>query len=601
MATQQEILTQAQALVKRGHHGQAAQLAMPVARQNPRNADLLMFVAKAARDGGEFALALEALALVRRLVPSDANLANIEANTLASAGRTAEALAAFTNLLASQPDFIDGHVNRALVAQEAGDSETALELLDESLSRFPGNARLLATRGVVLKSLNRLKEALDTLDEAVTADPARARTHLSKGIVLRALNAFEQAEAALGEASRLGLNDRTLKAALGAVKLELDKVDEAEALYFEAFAAGDPEAGRALTRLRREYRGLDNPFDHYARRAKALPDNAAGWHEYLSEQLAYGEYELLKQAALEARELHPDDSRIETLEAFAAAKADRDRAAFDRLVALSHRETENFSLHCAVAETALILHEPELARKHAAEATRLAPLDQTGWCYLATAYRLLDDPREFDICDYERFVMEVPVCAPERELGSASYAAEVADMLEQLHRTSRAPGNQSLRGGTQTSGALFDRPGEGIANFRTAILAAVAKGISGLPEDRAHPFLSRVSESVAVAGSWSVRLARGDGHHVSHFHGQGWISSAYYARLPELPDEGEGTEAYIQFGAPPADWGLDLEPRRIVRPRAGHLVLFPSYMWHGTMPFTSEGVRLTAAFDFVPA
>ncbi|HUL47329.1 MAG TPA: putative 2OG-Fe(II) oxygenase [Steroidobacteraceae bacterium] len=30
-------------------------------------------------------------------------------------------------------------------------------------------------------------------------------------------------------------------------------------------------------------------------------------------------------------------------------------------------------------------------------------------------------------------------------------------------------------------------------------------------------------------------------------------------------------------------------------------VLFPSYFWHGTVPFASEQPRLTVAFDVVPA
>ena len=30
------------------------------------------------------------------------------------------------------------------------------------------------------------------------------------------------------------------------------------------------------------------------------------------------------------------------------------------------------------------------------------------------------------------------------------------------------------------------------------------------------------------------------------------------------------------------------------------LVLFPSYMWHGTVTFGEGGRRLTAAFDVVP-
>jgi hypothetical protein len=31
------------------------------------------------------------------------------------------------------------------------------------------------------------------------------------------------------------------------------------------------------------------------------------------------------------------------------------------------------------------------------------------------------------------------------------------------------------------------------------------------------------------------------------------------------------------------------------------LVLFPSYFWHGTVPFASDQRRLTLAFDVVPA
>jgi len=40
--------------------------------------------------------------------------------------------------------------------------------------------------------------------------------------------------------------------------------------------------------------------------------------------------------------------------------------------------------------------------------------------------------------------------------------------------------------------------------------------------------------------------------------------------------------------------------RRSVRPRVGTLVLFPSYLWHGTIPFHSQHARTTIAFDAIP-
>ena len=86
-----------------------------------------------------------------------------------------------------------------------------------------------------------------------------------------------------------------------------------------------------------------------------------------------------------------------------------------------------------------------------------------------------------------------------------------------------------------------------------------------------------------------------------HFHVFGWMSSAYYARLPGGGEqERKRHEGWIEFGRPPAMYGLELEPRRIVEPKVGRLVLFPSYMFHGTVPFGGQGrpvdrrIRLSA-------
>jgi hypothetical protein len=83
-------------------------------------------------------------------------------------------------------------------------------------------------------------------------------------------------------------------------------------------------------------------------------------------------------------------------------------------------------------------------------------------------------------------------------------------------------------------------------------------------------------------------------------HPEGWISSALYVALPDEVQNGEEQAGHIQFGVPMSELGLDLPPKRVVRPEVGTLVLFPSYMWHGTIPFTSEQARITVAFDLIP-
>jgi hypothetical protein len=39
---------------------------------------------------------------------------------------------------------------------------------------------------------------------------------------------------------------------------------------------------------------------------------------------------------------------------------------------------------------------------------------------------------------------------------------------------------------------------------------------------------------------------------------------------------------------------------RTVRPEPGLLILFPSYFYHGTVPFEDHRHRTTIAFDVVP-
>jgi uncharacterized protein (TIGR02466 family) len=100
-------------------------------------------------------------------------------------------------------------------------------------------------------------------------------------------------------------------------------------------------------------------------------------------------------------------------------------------------------------------------------------------------------------------------------------------------------------------------------------------------------------------GSWSVRL-RTMGHHANHVHPRGWISSACYVELPDIMNEARREDGVLTFAQPSIITTPTLDAEYVVRPEVGMLVLFPSYFWHGTVPFSSDQARLTVAFDAVP-
>ncbi len=225
------------------------------------------------------------------------------------------------------------------------------------------------------------------------------------------------------------------------------------------------------------------------------------------------------------------------------------------------------------------------------------PDDQLLIAWRTTALRVLGDPRHAQLCDYARLVRTTMLVPPADFADIAAFNAAFERVLLPLHRTSQHPLAQSLRGGSQTSRNLpADEPL--VAAFLAMLDAPIREYISSLNDaDRLHPVDRRKSGGYRIAGSWSVRLEAG-GFHINHVHPQGWLSSAYYIALPG--DASQPRAGWLKFGEPGAAVA-GCPPEHFVEPKPGMLVLFPSYFWHGTVPFEDGGRRLTAAFDVLPA
>lgn len=216
-----------------------------------------------------------------------------------------------------------------------------------------------------------------------------------------------------------------------------------------------------------------------------------------------------------------------------------------------------------------------------------------------TALRLLGDARYTQLCDYRNLVLPLTLEPPAAWKDLAAFLEKLKASLERLH----APDGhallfQSLRGGTETTQDLTVNPDPTIR----ALFAAFGQPIGRYLEhigSGADPLRRRNSGRWRFNGSWSVRL-RDRGYHTTHTHPRGWISSACYIDLPDHMADERTDEGILTFGKPGVLTEPALEAEHSVRPRPGMLVLFPSYFWHGTVPFRSRQTRLTVAFDAVP-
>lgn len=215
----------------------------------------------------------------------------------------------------------------------------------------------------------------------------------------------------------------------------------------------------------------------------------------------------------------------------------------------------------------------------------------------ATALRMHGDGAYDMLHDYDRFVRTYEIPSPRGYFTAENFNASLGDVLRSQHRTFAHPLDQQLHNGTQTNRNLLHVADPAIRAFMTVVEGAVRDYVSRLRVEPGHPFTRRTNERFRYSSLWSVRLGK-DGYQPNHVHDRGWISSAYYVarQPPEKPRDPR--EGWLKFGEPnrpPAGCG----PDKWVEPKLGTLVLFPSYMWHGTAP--SEGSeRLSASFDVVP-
>jgi hypothetical protein len=241
-----------------------------------------------------------------------------------------------------------------------------------------------------------------------------------------------------------------------------------------------------------------------------------------------------------------------------------------------------------------IRHALRFSDAKAAEAEAL-PLIETAsaslfWPYLSLAWRILGDERVLWLDQPDTLIQK------RDDILSPAELAELADLLRALH-TAQAPYiEQSVRGGTQTDRSILLRHEPILQRTRNALLGAIDDYVAFLPPaDSTHPILAQPRDRLLIEGSWSVRLL-GEGHNVPHTHPKGWISTAFYVSLPDTDQLGPVPAGHIALGSPPTELGLNLKPYTTIEPRIGRLAIFPSTMWHSTIPF-EQGERLVIAFD----
>lgn len=485
---------------------------------------------------------------------------------------------------------IDDCIALCTSAMENGSATSAVPLLQRLSEHSPDRPDIARHLGRALRLEQRFTEAEHLFQRSVAkspGDPALlfglAQTRYELG--LPAAELFKQAEQASPGNLDIVRNRAAAMAAEG-------DVDGARRLLTTT-VVGNPEwldGHKVLATLCWTHGDQHNFAKNYASACRARPRNPALWLAWFRTIAQTKDWNASRAILDEAQRHLGATPAIAVCRLFVASESDDDVAAEGHLAATAHIQGETINL-CRIR------HHLKLGQFGEAQNVAIPLLLSRSaaifWPYLSLAWRLLGDERHIWLDRPDVSIQARPVDLTGAEL------AELAEVVRALHVLEKPYLEQSVRGGTQTDRSIILRHEPILQLTRKRWMDAIRAYIADLPPfEQGHPLLGVPRNHLLVEGSWSVRLLR-QGYNVPHNHPMGWLSTTFYISLPEPSQMGPAPAGHIAFGTPPAELRLDLPAYAHITPHVGETAIFPSTMWHSTVPF-HDGERLALALDIRP-
>ncbi|MAP93712.1 MAG: hypothetical protein CMK07_02060 [Ponticaulis sp.] len=599
--SRQQALEQALAQYQNGRFADAVSTADRALVQFPGSAELLHLKAVSLRKTGNLPSALQAMEAATKASPENPEMRNTFGNMLNAAGRRDEAEIAFNQALDLKPDYAPAYKNLITLYLNEHRSNDAFGLANRYVAETNGkDADAYECLGRSCKSRRAWHAAIAAFENCLKIAPAHMAGRYGLASVLLEVGEHQKSAALCDRLMADGQTAPQILRLKARALMEQGLLDIAEAPLMQAIGAGSPEALKDYTNLlwmtdRKEL--ADEVLAGAVGAAGARPHQAAmaldEWIDMERPEQVVAHYARLPQAlqhdALFITRLSiAKDELGETEDAFHLAEA-----AYTSLP-----DVNNVAYQ--FIQASLMSGRYDKALEEARKWEGREPLDQNWIALKVDALRMLGRTEEFqELMDFDRFVKPAQLPLPD---GYASLDEFHADFIEQVHGKSAYkthPLGQSARQGIQSPMNLMFDERPVVQNYIKQLYEPVQAYVDALGHDPNNPITARNTGQFHINGVWSIYLLAG-GRHVSHTHPHGWISSAYYMAVPPEADTDPDRAGWIKFGEPPYKMPDPAPALHWVKPTPGTLVLFPAYMWHGTVPISGVAPRVTAPLDILP-
>ena len=500
--------------------------------------------------------------------PADAEALNLAGVAAFQNGDADQAISLLETAVSFKADFSDAFNNLGNVHKGINDLASAEVAYRQAISCKPESLDAVFNLGILLEAQGYFRKAEESYLRCLELSPCMIPALFNLGNVYKALGRLRDAEAIYNRLLKIEpMNAETLNN-IGVVFNEFNRQAEAIHSYREAIRI-KPKFAEAYYNLGivfQESNEQEEAIEAYKKALKFDPEHVGAEVNigYCLKEM--GDAEKAKAAYLRALRIAPDYDKA--------------------VVNLGDLFLQNgeYAEAINICEKFLNVH----------------PGNISVLAFLSIASANLGDLKAVDsLYDFKRLLFSINHKKHFEHADLAKFNHELSNHVLSHPSLVMQPASHATRLGRHSGELLVDPLGP-VVQLKEMILVAVNEYFTTVPIDTAHPWLNYRPETFELS-VWGVAMER-QGHQIAHIHPSAWLSGVYYPKIPNSIQAADfNHDGWIEFGRPPDDFVTTGKPLiKLIKPEEGLMLLFPSYFYHRTIPFDTNDIRISIAFDILP-
>ena len=535
-----------------------------------------------------------------------------------------KAISSYEKAIEINPNFADAHYNLGVIFMKLKDYQKAISCFEKAIEINPNYAKAYYNQGNTYSELGDYQKALGCYDKAIKINPNYSVTYNNLGNIFQKLGDLQKAKDCYEKAIEINPNYVDAYYNLGVISKELGEDQKAKSCYEKAIEI-DPNFAHAHNNLGNVFKDSGNPQKAISCYEKAIEinPNYVDAHNNLgviSKEL--GEDQKAKSCYEKAIEIDPNFAHAHNNLGNVFKDSGNPQKAISCYEKAIEIDPKHIDAHYNLGIALIMTRQ----YKNATEHFKLINYKNSKSFLLQCLYEIEDKSNFFKELDYLikqgennpligslisrseiRYKIKKlnPFCGdPLKYILITNLTEEYnfknifVEPIKSALKEDMFPTKPQglLENGYQTAGNIFAKKNDFFDKIKDIIHLQIKK-YQDLFKESNEGLIKNWPKSYDVY-AWLVNMKTG-GKLAPHIHEFGWLSGSIYINVPPKLEADSGN-LVVCINDQVSESENKINPKKTIDVVTGSLCLFPSSLYHYTIPFESKEERIVLAFDAKP-